>query len=256
MKIQRLIACAGLFMASGCTDDRVRWEAARSAPADTIGALAVNGDGTIGYIPAVATSAPNDSLACPRSAVTVVDGGSAWAAWLRRRPDSSVAVVAARSDDGGATWTAPAMVDSVDVGRAGCSRPRPSIAEAGGYVHVSYSLKAPEGFGVFFAHSMDRGATFHSPMIVVYGDRFSETATAAHGMRVAIAYEDPSGSVKRLDVALSKTQGHSFEPRERASPAEMPATRPRIAIRDTIVALSFAGMDSTSRALRIGRIRD
>jgi hypothetical protein len=249
----RLIAGALLPGAIGCASDRVRWDAPRAARDDTLGQIAVRGD-SVEFVRPAATVAPSDPLACPASIASTTDGPSVYAVWLRRRPDSSVAVIASRSDDGGARWTPPAMVDSVDVGLAGCARPGPSIAAAERYVHVSYSLKAPEGHGVFFAHSMDRGATFHSPMIVVYGDRLSATATAAQGMRVAIAYEDPSGSGKRIDVALSSTQGHTFEPRERASPENMPATRPRISIRDSIVALSFAGIDSTARAVRIGRL--
>jgi hypothetical protein len=246
------IAVAALLGAVACRNDRVRWEAPRAITGDTLGLVTVTPAASVEFARPLTALHPEDSLACPASFAVVVDGAAAYAAWFRRRPDSSVAIVAARSADGGKTWSTPGMVDSVDVSRAGCARPSPSIATAEGYVHVSYSMKAPEGHGVFFAHSMDHGATFHSPMIVVYGDRLSATTTAAHGMRVAIAYEDPSGSGKRIDVALSRTQGHTFEPRERASPDEMPATRPRIAIRDSIVALTFAGVDTTSRALRIG----
>lgn len=252
---KRILAMSALVIAaSGCKPDRVQWAAPQAALGDTLGRLLVH-DGAVSFDRAPTAALPVDTLACPRSTAVAVDAGFSYAAWLRRRPDSSVAVLASRSDDGGKTWSPPGMVDSVDVGRFGCARPGPSIAAAEGYVHVSYSLEAPEGYGVFFAHSMDRGATFHAPMIVIYGDRLSVTATAAHGMRVAIAYESPSGSGKRIDVALSRTQGHTFEPRERASPDEMPATRPRIAIRDTFVALSFAGIDTTGRAVRIGRIQ-
>jgi len=35
----------------------------------------------------------------------------------------------------------------------------------------------------------------------------------------------------------------------------MTATHPRIAIRDTVVALSFAGTDTTRRTLRMGYLR-
>ncbi|HET9424553.1 MAG TPA: sialidase family protein [Gemmatimonadaceae bacterium] len=242
-----------LIFATACRRDHVRWEGTQAALGDTLGQIALR-EASVEFVKPEVQVAPVDSMACPASVASTTDGSTLYAAWLRRRPDSSVAVVASRSDDGGKQWTRPAMVDSVDVGLVGCARPGPSIAAAEGYVHVAYSLKAPEGFGVFFAHSMDRGATFQSPVIVVYGDRLSATATAAHGMRVAVAYEDPSGSGRRVDVALSRTQGHTFEPRERASPDEMPATRPRIAIRDTVVALSFAGIDSMARAVRIGRL--
>ena len=238
----------------GCDGARVQWAEPEAAPADTTGAIALVSGATPAYPSSAQFHAPSDSGMCPHSVASAIDRGRQFSAWLRLRPDSTVNVVAAEWD--GRQWTTPATVDSLDIGKFGCNRPAPSIAvsEADGYVHVAYSLRAPEGYGVFFSHSMDRGRSFHSPMIVVYGDRLSATAIAAHGMRVAIAYEVPSGSAKRVDVALSSTQGHTFDPRERASPDEMPATHPRIAIRDTIVALSFAGLDSTKRAMRIGVI--
>jgi hypothetical protein len=225
-----------------CDTSRVRWEEPQAAPSDTVGAR-----------PAV-YQAPADSAMCPTSVVSATDEGMQFSAWLRLRPDSTVRVMAARWD--GLRWSNPATVDSLDTGKLGCRRPAPAISvSSDGSVHVVYSIKAPEGYGVFFGHSMDRGATFHDPMIIVYGDRLSSTSIASSGQRVAIAYEDPSGSVKRINLALSNTQGHTFEPREAASPDEMTATHPRIAIRDTVIALSFAGADTTQRTLRTGYIR-
>jgi hypothetical protein len=236
-----------------CDTQRVRWSQPQAAPADSLGAVAIDSTGAPQFrstVPVIVT--PPDSAACPGSIATARHDASTYATWLRIKPDSSVRVMAARLD--GSQWTTPAVVDSLDVGRGGCRRPPPSIVVGNedGYVHIAYSLQAPEGYGVFFAHSMDRGLTFHWPMIVVYGDRLSATAIAAHGSRVAIAYEDPSGAGRRIDVALSLTQGHTFEPRERATPDEMTATRPRIAIRDTVVVLSFAGADTAYRAVRVG----
>jgi hypothetical protein len=254
MLMKALSKAVVLVLVAGCGSTGVLWEEPRSAPGDTLGALILGGEGTVGFGRLAASAMPADSLRCDGSFVIASEGPRTYAAWLRRRADSTVVVVAARRD-GGNAWTTPATVDSVDVGKFGCSRPPPSIAVADGYVHVSYSLKAPEGFGVFFAHSMDQAATFHSPMTVIYGDRLSVTAIAAHGMRVAIAYEDPSGSRRRIGVAISKTQGHTFEPREVGSPDEMPATRPRIAIRDSMIALSFGGADGVGRAVRLGVLR-
>jgi hypothetical protein len=231
-----------LLAAVACDTSRVRWEEPRAAPADTTG------------VQRAVFQPPVDGAACPGSVASALDKGTQFSAWLHLRPDSTVSVVAAKWD--GANWSAPATVDSLDTGKFGCKRPGPSIAVSDdGYIHVAYSIKAPEGYGVFFGHSMDRGAMFHYPMIIVYGDRLSSTAIATWGPRVAIAYEDPSGSVKRINLALSSTQGHTFEPREPASPDEMTATHPRIAIRDTVVTLSFAGADTTQRALRIGYLR-
>jgi hypothetical protein len=253
--LMRMVCAVTMAAATGCAPAGVRWEESRSAPADTLGALHLGSDASIGFArPLSAPIPPADSAACDSSVVFARDGDRWYAAWLSRRRDSTVAVVAARSD-GGRVWNAAAVVDSLDVGRVGCGRPGPSIAASDGYAHVAYSIEAPEGFGVFFAHTMDQGASFHAPSIVVYGDRLSATAVAADRMLVAVAYEDPSGSRKRIDVALSRTQGHTFEPRERGSPEELPASRPRIAIRDSLLALSFAAADGIGRAVRLGHIR-
>jgi hypothetical protein len=238
----------------GCSQPAVTWSDPQAALGDTLGALRLQSVQAAGYSKPEAV-APPDPAACLGSAARANAGDKYFAAWLHARPDSSVAVMAAAYDR--TQWSRPATVDSLDVGRFGCSRPGPSIAfsDVDGYVHVAYSVKAPEGYGVFFAHSMDRALTFHSPMIIVYGDRLSNTAVAAAGSEVVVAYEVPSGSVKRIDIAISRTQGHTFEPRESASPDEMVATLPRIALFQSTVALTFAGADSAQRTLRLGTIR-
>jgi hypothetical protein len=239
---------------TACDGPRVRWEQPQAAPADTVGAIGIGDGDSLFYWRDSSSHRPPDPLMCPGSLSSAARAGVEFHAWLRRRADSTVVVMASRWD--GVTGTVPAIVDSLDVGQFGCQRPGPSIAISDdGSVHVAYSLKAPEGYGVFFGHSMNNAINFHDPMIIVYGDRLSATAIASHGPRVAIAYEDPSGKVRRIDVALSNTQGHTFEPREHASPDEMTATHPRIAIRDTVVALSFAGTDTTRRTLRMGYLR-
>lgn len=249
------IVCLGL-LTTACEAPAVQWSEPESAPADTLGAMVLAGATTVEFARAhVPAGFPLDSVRCQQSIVTARDGGRWYAAWFRLRADSSVVVLAAASADSGRTWSKPGVADSVDVAKVGCARPRPSIAAADGYVHISYSLEAPEGYGVFFAHSMDSTATFHSPVTVIYGDRLSATATSADGMRVAVAYEDPSGHGHRVDVALSLTQGHSFEARQRGSRDEMSAVAPEIVVRDKTVALSFATAGSGNRMVRLGTIR-
>lgn len=211
---------------------------------------------TVGFIrPDSPIGSPADASTCEHSVVATSQGAQWFAAWLSRRADSSVAVLAARSADSGRTWSQPSKVDSVDVAKLGCARPGPSIAASEGYVHVAYSLQAPEGFGVFFAHSMDNTTTFHSPVPVIYGDRLSATATAAKGMLVGVAYEEPSGTSHRVDIALSRTQGHTFDWRQRASPDEIEAVLPEVGVGDSIVAVSFAQRTGGGRLLRIGHLR-
>ena len=256
MRTRVVVGCVALAAMGGCESAAVRFDESVSAAADTMGGLTVSPTGTIAFVrPESPSGLPTDTARCARTIVSAWDGALLYAAWFSLRADSTVAVLAARSADSGKTWSRPGLVDSVDVGKLGCARPGPSIAVGGGYVHVAYSLEAPEGFGVFFAHSMDNTATFHSPMTVIYGDRLSATATAAAGMEVAVAYEDPSGTGHRIDVALSRTQGHTFEPRLHGSPDEMSAVLPEVGVRDSIVALSFGQPSGGSRIVRIGRIR-
>src|SRR5512140_1142095 len=84
-------------------------------------------------------------------------------AWWSARPDSSVVLVAQRSENSGATWNPPVVVDARDRGARGCKRPPPDIAydAVSGYLHLVYFIEAADGKGVFFAHSMDNGAMFH-----------------------------------------------------------------------------------------------
>jgi hypothetical protein len=256
MRLTLVIVCAALAAMTGCGSADVRWDEPVSASGDTLGGLIVRPTEAIDFVrPEAPVALPVDSARCVRTVAVAREGAQWYAAWFSLRSDSTVAVLAARSADSGKTWSRPGMVDSVDVAKLGCDRPGPSIAASSGYVHVAYSLEAPEGFGAFFAHSMDSTATFHSPITVIYGDRLSATAVAAAGMQVAVAYEEPSGHGHRIDVALSRTQGHTFEPRERGSPDEMTAVLPEVSLRDSIVALSFAQPDGGMRSVRIGHLR-
>jgi hypothetical protein len=256
MRVKPMIAWAAFAAAAGCKTSAVGWEQPVSAPGDTLGGLGLTRARGLDFVrPESPAALPTDSARCARTVVAAREGAQWYAAWFSRRADSTVAVLAARSADSGRTWSKPGMVDSVDVAKLGCTRPGPSIAASGGYVHIAYSLEAPEGFGVFFAHSMDNTATFHSPIPVIYGDRLSATATAADGIRVAVAYEDPSGNGHRIDVALSGTQGHTFEPRQRGSPDEMEAVVPEVGLRDSAVALSFVQPSGGGRIVRVGHVR-
>jgi hypothetical protein len=77
-------------------------------------------------------------------------------------------------------------------------------------VHVAYSLDAPEGPGIFYAHLMDPRAQFEVPAALVYGGGGS-VAVASDDQTVAIAYEDPNSSRPRIALAVSRTAGHTFE---------------------------------------------
>src|SRR5262249_40937558 len=151
--------------------------------------------------------------------------------------DSSAVLEAAWSSDSGRTWGKTAPVDTTDISSRGCDRPAASIATSGDDLHIAYSMIAPEGTGVFFAHFMD--SMLHSPVAVIYGERMVPAAIAAEGDRVAVAYEEPNGTRQQVDVALSQTQGHIFEWHATASRDIDAATQPSVALSGQRLAVTW-----------------
>ncbi|HEY4133027.1 MAG TPA: hypothetical protein VGM50_20595, partial [Gemmatimonadaceae bacterium] len=152
---------------------------------------------------------PQSNGLCRTSLVHAAGITRLFAAWWSVRRDSSAILYAAASPDAGKTWAAPIVVDTSDVSSFGCTRPAPSVTTVGDDVYVAYSMIAPEGKGVFFAHTM--GMMLHSPVPVIYGERLVSTAIAADGDRVLVGYEEPNGTRPQIDLAYSVTQGHIFE---------------------------------------------
>ena len=182
----------------------------------------------------VTTPEVDDPQACPHSVRTGWARDQLVAAvWWSARRDGSAALLASRSADDGRTWSRPTPVDTVDRSEAACNRPAPSVAvdSANGYLHVAYSMEAPEGKGIFYAHQMDPRAPFERPQVVVYGDRPAATSVASAGDLVVVAYEDPNtGGRPFVSLALSHTAGHSFAERFAASEGSMSAEHPVVAV--------------------------
>jgi hypothetical protein len=193
---------------------------------------------------------------CRETFATASGSTRLFAAWWSVRPDSSAVLRVAASPDSGKTWAPGLSVDTTDISSAGCNRPAPSIATVGDDVYLAYSMIAPEGKGVFFAHSM--GAMLHSPVPVIYGERLVATAISADSHRVAVAYEEPNGKRPQVDVALSASQGHIFELHTTASRGVDFASSPAVAFFADTLAVSWLtrrGADAPPmRVVRVGRI--
>jgi hypothetical protein len=172
-----------------------------------------------------------DSAACPTSRRVASSGKFTYAAWWKVRSDSSATLMVARSSDGH-TWAHPVVADSSDHSRRGCERPAPAIAAdtSTEYVHLAYFLEPVAGAGIFFAHSMDSAATFHSPVPIVFGQNPSRVSVASHGDRVVVAYEDPNANEPTIGVALSRTMGHLFEARMQATSSDGRARQPIVRV--------------------------
>jgi hypothetical protein len=248
------------FSASACMDAPVVWQNPVSLPmADSSVAwrLGFDSAGQVSVNRPVPASMPADPRACQLSVRTVTLNGHTHSAWWSVRDDSTALLLASSSADSGKQWHAPMVVDSLDRARVGCGRPAPSIAASTSGVSVAYSMRAPEGTGVFFSHLMTAEgahAMFHSPVIVVYGDRVVPVAVAADGELVAVAYEDPSARHPRIDVALSDVMGHRFDHRVIVATSDVVAGQPDVALDRRRVAVAWR-RPSGGFAVRVGEIR-
>jgi hypothetical protein len=152
------------------------------------------------------------------------------------------------------------MADSTDRSVRGCGRPPPSIAvdTTNGYVHLAYFAEPASGDGIFFAHSMDSGRTFHSPVPIVFGDTPASVSVASAGDRVAVVYEDPNSSQPMVGVALSRSMGHIFARREIVSSDNERARQPTVDLHGDTVRVWWSDysadprINATRRAYREG----
>jgi hypothetical protein len=259
------LACAAALAAAAAACDRapIEWkDPVELAGHDTLGEgrLAVDSTGhpsVVASVPLPAAVPTSGSVVlCPGSVRTVKGTKHVYAAWWGMRKDSS-ATLFVSSAAPPADWTKPLSVDTTDMSAAGCDRPPPSVTVVGDDVFVAYSLHAPEGRGVFFAHTM--GGMVHEPVPVVYGERVVATAIAAKDERVVVAYEEPNGPRHRIDLAISETQGHNFAWHVSASRDVDVGRTPDVAVAGDQLAVSWmsaGGTDSAAtRVVRVGRIR-
>ena len=166
--------------------------------------------------------------ACLRSIRTARSGSDLFRVWWTARPDSSVVLRLQRSATSGVSWLPATTVETRDRGRRGCDRPAPGVYldSASNYLHIVYYIEASDGAGVFFSHSMDKGATFHAPVPVVYGKRPAAASVAAQGDSVVVVFEDPNVVEPRVGIALSRTAGHIFEQRAQVTPDDVAGSAP------------------------------
>jgi hypothetical protein len=243
IRIVRALLPAAVMVASACAADDIAWtDPLTMATASDDARLTVDTRGRARLVAdtTFTVSTATDAAACMGSTRAArLDDGSLVASWWSLRPDSSTVLVAARSPDGGATWEKISRVDTMDVAPLGCNRPAPAIAVSSGFVHLAYSMRASEGVGVFYAHSMNGGQSYEPPVTILYGDRLSEAAIAADKGTVAVAYEDPSGSSPQIGLAISRDWGHIFRDRTNGSTGVGSASDPDVAVADREIAVSW-----------------
>lgn len=209
----------GLLILVACKADPVTWAEPvfRDVPASPRDSIVL--------VPAM------DDAMCQASVRVASAGRFSYVTWWRVKADSSSSLMVSRAGTDG-IWGKPVVADSSDHSVRGCGRSPPAIVadSVSGYVHLAYFLEPATGPGIFFAHSMDSGATFHAPVPIVFGRTQSRVSVAADGDRVAVAYEDPNAQQPLIGVALSKTMGHLFEFRVQATPNNGRAMQPIVKV--------------------------
>ena len=213
-----VISALGIFLV-GCDDEAVAWKEIRFDATRLPATVAL---GTVWP----------GAAGCPASVGAVRRGTRLLAAWWSARRDSSAALLVSQSADGGKSWTVPVIADSTDRSVRGCGRPPPAIAvdTTSGNVYLAYFAEPKSGRGIFFAHSMDSGRTFHAPVPIVFGDNAGWVSVSGAGDRVAVAYEDPNSLQSSVGVALSRTMGHIFKPGEIVSSDNERARQPTVRV--------------------------
>lgn len=198
--------------------------------------------------------APEVPGICHDSFVWAPGNGVVHAAWWSVRPDSTAELMVAR-ESRAEGWSLPERADTMDAGKTGCRRPPPSIAVSNGNVHLAYGMTAKEGPGVFTVHWM-QGMT-HSPVVVVYGERYGRTDIVARGDTVVVAYEDPNSNPRRIGLALSTTASHLFQYRTLVSPPTGEGSAPMVAFDSSGIFVAWTQKTRTAQEqmVRRGRFR-
>jgi hypothetical protein len=216
-----------VFLCSACVNDPVDWGdiSYRHSQLGDPPAISAVMDANLPAIPATVVN-------CNRSVTAAKSREDLFRAWWAVRADSNAVLAMQRSPDAGRSWQSPVIVDDRDAGRRACDRPPPAISydSSSRYIYLAYFLDARDGSGVFFAHSMNEGAMFHSPVPVVFGNNPARAGIAGHGDSVVVVFEDPNATSQTLGIVLSRTTGHIFEQRELVTPEEVRANNPWVSL--------------------------
>jgi hypothetical protein len=242
--ILRLLALSVPVGLIGCVNEPVDWGnvSYRQSKLGDPAAISARMDAKLPTIAGTVASCVNSITAWPNRT-------ELFRAWWAVRSDSNGVLAMQRSPDGGRSWDPPVEVDARDQGARGCTRPPPGISydPVSKYVYLVYFLDASDGSGVFFAHSMDEGKMFHSPVPVVYGSYPARAAVAGHGDSVVVVFEDPNATTPTLGIVLSHTTGHIFDQRGLVTPEEIRTMWPWVVLNHNRIRVSWMTPDVLDR---------
>jgi hypothetical protein len=190
--------------------------------------------GTTWSTPVMADSA--QSCPCCRTAIATAPDGALYLAWRTVLPGNVRDVVVARSNDHGATWTAPVRVHADNWVFDGCPHAGPSMqVDSTGAVHIAWWTGKQGAAGTYYARSTDGGTTFHAPVPLGVGE-FSAPAHVQLALgpqgTVVTVWDDGTVKTPKVVMRVSRDGGAAFSPATLVSTEGRAATFPVLALRD------------------------
>lgn len=185
-----------------------------------------------------------ESCPCCRTAIVTAANGTVYMAWRHVFPGSVRDIVVARSDDHGATWSAPVRVHADDWQFDACPHAGPAITlDSTGTLHVAWWTGKEGAAGVFYARSTDGARSFGAPVALGVAQysrpAHVQMATAAHD-RVIVAWDDGTRDLPRVLVRVSDDDGRHFHDAATLSAAGRAATFPVLAVSGTSLAVAWS----------------
>ncbi len=196
----------------------------------------------------------HDAPTCPccRTGVTSAPDGAIHVSWRKIYEGDVRDVVVMTSHDGGRSWDEPVKPRDDGWVFPGCPHAGPSLRTDGsGAVHIAWWTGREGAAGIWYAKSVDQGATWTAQPI----DTAGRSAPASVQMalddngRIVIVWDDGKSSSPTILLRASGDGGRNFAATRRVSPPGGAATTPVLALHgDSVVVAWTHSADSAYRA--------
>lgn len=193
--------------------------------------------------------APNHPIAtgeacpCCRTALATAPNGVVYAAWRAVLPGGIRDIVVARSDDRGATWSAPIRVHADDWKVDACPHAGPALAADGGErLHVAWWTGKEGAAGVYYARSDDGARSFGhaAPLGTAQFSRPAHVQLALGDSGLVIAaWDDGTLQTPRVAMRVSHDGGEHFSSTQMVSAEGSAASFPVLALNGREVTVAW-----------------
>jgi hypothetical protein len=191
-----------------------------------------------------------EACPCCRTGLATSKDGALYMSWRHVFPGNIRDIVVARSNDHGATWSAPVRVHADDWKFDACPHAGPAIAtDDDGTLHVTWWTGKEGSAGVFYARSTDGGKTFDQPIplgVATYSRPAHVQMALASNNRVVVTWDDGTKQVPQVVVRVSHDGGAHFSDASVLSAADRAATFPVLGIAGDSLSVAWSEVSATS----------